>query len=107
MGGREKGGVGGWKREGPLLFVSLLLPLHGRGRGPARRRHRRRPWLAPELPVVEAEPLELLLVDGLDQLRVDRSEHGILAGKLLVEVHHVLFALLQWRRRKGGKKKPS
>lgn len=55
---------------------------------------------AAELLIVEAEALELLLVDRLDQLGIDGREDGVFLGELLVEVQHVLFALLQGRNGK-------
>ena len=51
--------------------------------------------LLAELSVVEAEALELLLVYGLDYLKVDRGQRRLLFGELGVEVQHVLSALLQ------------
>ena len=51
--------------------------------------------LLAELSVVEAEALELVLVDGPDHLDVDRGQRRLLFGELSVEVQHVLAALLQ------------
>ena len=51
--------------------------------------------LLAELSVVEAESLELVLVDGLDHLQVYRGQRRLLFGELSVEVQHVLSALLQ------------
>ena len=57
--------------------------------------------LLPELSVVEAEALELVLVDGAHHLHVDRRQRRLLFGELGVEVQHVLAALLQGK--KGSK----
>ena len=57
--------------------------------------------LLPELSVVEAEALELVLVDGAHHLHVDRRQRRLLFGELGVEVQHVLAALLQVK--KGSK----
>ena len=72
------------------LYIQLgLLALQGR------RRDQR-----VEVVVDEGEPSELLLVDGLDDVRVDGRERRLLFGELGVEVHGVLAALLQgWQRR--------
>ena len=54
--------------------------------------------LLPELSVVEAEALELVLVDGAHHLHVDRRQRRLLFGELGVEVQHVLATLLQGKR---------
>ena len=55
--------------------------------------------LLPELSVVEAEALELVLVDGAHHLHVDRRQRRLLFGELGVEVQHVLATLLQGKGR--------
>jgi len=49
----------------------------------------------PEIRVVEGESLEFVLVDGSDELRVDRGQDGLFLRELGVEVQHVLLVFLK------------
>ena len=103
--GAERSGSREWGEAGLLLAVSATAAgsggeaerLLGRDGSPAARE-------TAELLIVEAEALELLLIDRLDQLGVDGREDGVFLGELLVEVQHVLFALLQDKKIKGCEK---
>ena len=52
----------------------------------------------PEVRVYEAEPSELLLVDGLDEGRLNRTQLSVLRCELRVEVIRVYWRFLEGER---------
>ena len=68
-----------------IVFIILVLLVGHRGQ-------------FSKLWIVEAESGELLLVDGLDEVCVDRRQRRILLRELRVEIQNILLIFLQDKR---------